>query len=74
MAIGRPELASMQHISDVAFTINELSNIENRINELIKSPKLRADLSKRAKELAIYSHDNRNIANRVKSILTSKEQ
>lgn len=71
MAIGQAELASIRHLNKVAFMINDLSELEEKLKNLIENPELRMQLSERAKQLAVNSHDNSKIAKRIKSIIYS---
>jgi hypothetical protein len=74
LAIGRSELASIQHIKNVSVTVNELSDLSKKVALLIDNPLLRSCLSQEARELAHKQHDIATISSRVKTILKQYER
>ena len=71
MAIGKAELASIQHINNVACVVNDISKIEEGIKKLAENVSFRQDLSTKARDLAQTQHDINTISLRVKQLLTS---
>lgn len=69
MAIGRADLASIQHVNDVACTVNDLVQLDEKVIELIQNSRLRSTYSTKSRQLAKISHDNEIISTRLKTIL-----
>lgn len=69
LAIGRDDLASIQHLSQVAEVVGKFEQLQNSVKRLVEDSSLRSNLSERARQLAIENHDNQTIATRVKEII-----
>lgn len=71
MAIGRADLASIQHINEVACVVNDISKIEDAVEKLAEDVSFRQNLSTKARILSKKQHDINSISLRVKQLLTS---
>ena len=71
IAIGRADLASIQHINEVACVVNDISKIEDTVKKLAENVSFRQNLSTKARILAQKQHDINVISLRVKQLLTS---
>ena len=69
LAIGREDLASIQHLSQVAEVVRKFELLQDSVKKLVEDCSLRYNLSEKARQLAIDSHDNKTIATRVKEII-----
>lgn len=69
LAIGRQELASIQHLEAVAKTVHDLSGLKDAVKVLVEQPLKRADYSISARHLSIESHDQVKIARRMRELL-----
>lgn len=69
LAIGSPELASIEHLQDVACVISDLEKLEEQLTALIEDPARREKLQCKARELAIRCHDLDTIGTQVRTIL-----
>lgn len=72
LAIGRDDLASIQHIEEVAFTCHNLLSLEKTVRDIVENPSKRMYYSKMARQLSIEAHDQNIIAQRMKSLLSSE--
>lgn len=57
LAIGPAQIASMKHLENVAFCINNEDNIEEEIPYLLENDELQKEISIKAKELYKERHD-----------------
>lgn len=57
LAVGPLELASIQHLQDVACTISDLNNCESIIENLIKSPERRIKMQVESRNKAVAEHN-----------------
>lgn len=71
IAIGRADLASIQHINEVACVVNDISKIEDAVEKLAEDVSFRQNLSTKARILSKKQHDINSISLRVKQLLTS---
>lgn len=69
LAIGKRELASIQHIQNVAYTISNLNDLEKKLESLLQSSETRYEMQRLAREKAYNEHDINVIPMRLKEIL-----
>ena len=69
LAIGSRELASIDHIKDVACIVDNINTLEEKLLNLISSPELRKKNQEKARALALKSHNRERICEKVKDIL-----
>lgn len=69
LAIGSRELASIDHIKDVACIVDNLNTLEEKLLNLISNPDLREKNQEKARSLALKFHNREKICEKVKTIL-----
>lgn len=69
LAIGRDDLASIQHLSKVAEVVGNFDRLQDSVKRLMEDSTLRSNLSEKARQLSIESHDIKTIATRVTEII-----
>lgn len=69
LGIGSKELASIDHIKDVACIVDNINTLEEKLLNLISSPELRKKNQEKARALALKSHNRERICEKVKDIL-----
>lgn len=69
LAIGSKELASIDHIKDVACIVDNLNTLEEKLLNLISNPDLREKNQEKARSLALKFHNREKICEKVKTIL-----
>lgn len=69
LAIGKTSLASIHHLAQTAEIVGQLDKIEKSVKTLVENPSYRSALSEKARHLAIVSHDNERIAERVRFVI-----
>ncbi len=68
-AIGPDEVASMQHIKDVAVCVNDASELLEKVSQIAESADLRRDYQKKAKEYGEKNHNIEKIGSAVREIV-----
>ena len=71
LAVGPANLASMEHISDVACMVESLDRLDDQLEHLIFDSKYRENLQEKARSLAMREHEIGKIKKKVRSILQS---
>lgn len=69
LAIGSKELASIDHIKDVACIVDNLNILEEKLFKLINDIELREKNQEKARVLALKFHNREKICEKVKNIL-----
>lgn len=69
LAFGRSDLASIQHVQEAAYTVNNIEDLEAAISELVNNVELRKILQHKARCLATSQHDIHKISQRIRVVL-----
>jgi len=69
LCIGREDLASVQHIQDVACVVNDPQTIDEKIGRLIENVDYRQQLSVKAREKAMAQHSIKAIPQKLRKII-----
>lgn len=70
LAIGSRDLASIDHIKDVACVVDDLDNLEKELLKLIFNTNLREENQEKARILSQKEHDRQKICQKVRDILS----
>lgn len=71
LVIGREDLASVQHVQDVAHVVNNIEDLKEKLGILIENGDYRQQLSNKARDLAIEQHSIKEIPQRLVEIINS---
>ena len=74
LGIGRADLASIQHLQDVACVVNNPEDMRERLSLLIEDVDYRQQLSIKAREKAIKQHSINIIPQQLRDILVSMSE
>ena len=74
LAIGSKELASIDHIKDASFVVDDLEMLKEKLLMLISDIDLRTSLQEKARQLAKEKHDIVKIQSEVKNLLEDAMQ
>ncbi len=74
LGIGRADLASIQHLQDVACVVNDPEDMRERLSLLIEDVDYRQQLSIKAREKAIKQHSINIIPQQLRDILVSMSE
>lgn len=71
LCVGRADLASVQHIQDVACVVDDPLKITEKLGELIENSDYRLQLSVKARDKALKQHNIKVIPNKLREIIKS---
>ncbi|WP_288875357.1 glycosyltransferase [uncultured Fusobacterium sp.] len=69
LGIGSKELASIDHIKEVACVVDDLDDLEKKLSNLINNPVLRMKYQKKARDLSLKKHNREIISKKLKRML-----
>ena len=69
LGVGPANVASMRHIRDAAFMVDDMDDLDAALQKLISDAALRESLQEKARALAMRDHDIGRIGAKVRSLL-----
>ena len=73
LAIGPKNVGSMKYLKDVAQCVHDISDLEEKIEELLFNPKLVSSLKKKSEEKYLKNHNNEINIKKFYDILFEKD-
>lgn len=69
LGIGSKELASIDHIKEVACVVDDLDDLEKKLCNLINNPVLRMKYQKKARDFSLIHHNRKKICEKINNMI-----
>ena len=74
LAVGREDLASIQHLKDCACIVNRPEDIDSALEDLFQNQSRRFELAESAREKAVLQHDPHHVSKQLRQIFSESLQ